>query len=137
MAVSHKDKFYVAKAVEIIKNDQNVPTLELRVRVPTIHGDNEFGIPDADLPIAKPIMFPGSVINVTNFESIIDDTDVVYVIFDGGVLNRPLYFGLKGDPSNYDLSPTVEIPYASELVPGLVRVKVVGTTGFIYTSDPE
>ena len=95
---------YIGYATEIIyKND--MPTMELRVRVPSIHGLNaSSGVSDEDLPIASPLFTPGLVYSKEKFEEAVYSLNKIYVIFESGDLNNPVYFGLKG---NYELYPNI------------------------------
>jgi len=133
----HKDTFFMAKVVEVIL-DEGVPTLELRIRIPTLHGSSTAGVADADLPKAKPMLIPGTIVDPDHFDTTIVG-EIVYIILEGGDVTRPLYFGLRGSAADYikvnDVVPV--IPYAGPVVPGIVRVVKDGTTGYIYTSDPE
>ncbi len=126
-----KDKLFVAKVVEVIK-DSGTPTLELRVRIPTLHGDEQTGLRDSELPLAKPMLLPGTVLDSSRFDENIVGS-IIYVILEYGLVTNPMYFGLKGTKGDYVATSEV-VPYATEFVPGVVRVKKVGNTGYIYTS---
>lgn len=94
---------YIGYVVEIIKQN-NKPTLDLRVRVPSIHGVSEStGIADIDLPIAKPLMMPGTQLDSNNFISFIENLNKVYIIFESGNYNNPVYLGLKTNSDIYDI----------------------------------
>lgn len=95
---------YLGYIVEIIYSN-GIPTFELRVRVPSIHGINsKVGISDSDLPIAKPLIIPGTILDVERFEEFISSVKLVYVIFEQGDLSRPVYLGLRNNATTYDLS---------------------------------
>lgn len=135
---NYKDKFYVAKVVEIIKDTEDKLTFGLRVRVPTVHGDSVKGLRDDELPIAKPLPFPGSVMDKAAFETAVKVGTIVYVIFESGSLSAPRYFGLITGTSDYNPpEAVVDLPYATATTKGVVRVEKVGSTGYIYTSDPD
>jgi len=138
MANNYSDKHLIAVVVEVIKDIDDLPTLELRVRIPTIHGVLPRGVADNLLPLAKPLIIPGSTVDTTKFNTNIVGAKL-FVLLENGDVNKPLYLGMPAGAD--DFSQGVTIPYASELIPGLVRVKTVtdefGTTGYIYTSEPE
>ena len=136
MAQKHQNKFYFAKVVEIMRDDLGEVTYGLRVRVPSIHGSTERGVPDTDCPIAKPMMIPGSIMNKASFETSTPIDTVLYVIFDRGNLSSPIYFGLSVDLTTLDTS-VFDLPYATETTKGVIRAKVVGTTGYIFTTDHQ
>ena len=94
---------YIGYVTEIIyKND--LPTMELRVRVPSIHGvSSATGLVDEDLPIAKPLFIPGITYNKELFEEALQSLNKVYVIFEAGDDNLPVYLGLKGNSDLYDI----------------------------------
>lgn len=96
-------KIYIGYVVEVIKKN-NKPTLELRVRVPSIHGvSSSSGVADKDLPIAKPLLTPGLTINSLKFTEFINNLNKVYVIFESGNFNNPVYLGIKGNSDIYDI----------------------------------
>lgn len=137
----YRDRFFIAKVVEVIQDTEGKPTFGLRVRVPTVHGNDADGVKDESLPIARPLPFPGAIIDKNSFASAADVGKVVYVIFESGSLSKPRYFGLFSDTDPF--SPpsitidTEDMPYATATTKGVVRVEKIGTTGYIYTSDPE
>lgn len=88
---------YIASVVEVIKHEGK-PTLDLRVRVPSIHGNT---IRAKDLPIAKPVMMPGVAINWNEFIEHLQYINKVYVIFDGSNYTRPMYLGAVSEYSIY------------------------------------
>lgn len=91
---------YIVEA--IYKNGK--PTMELRVRIPSVHGANRRnGVGDEKLPIAKPMIIPGMEYNADEFEDLIKSLNKVYVIFESGDLNKPVYFGIKGNSELYEL----------------------------------
>lgn len=92
-------KLYVGYVVEAIY-DAGVPTLDLRVRIPTLHGaSSQLGVKDEDLPIAKPLITPGTVIDINNFTNMLANLKTVYVFFEFGDTSRPVYFGLRSETS--------------------------------------
>lgn len=104
---------YIAKVVEIIKvND--IPTLELRIRVPSIHGlSGNKGIPDDKLPIARPVMLPGSLVKQDELLSQIESVNKVVVIFEDNNLSKPIYLGVVNSYDKYEV-PMVELNVQSE-----------------------
>lgn len=61
-------KTYTAQIEEVILNEFNEPTFELRVRIPVLHGSARRSLIQAqDLPIAKPRIMPGTLINKDKF----------------------------------------------------------------------
>lgn len=96
-------KVYIGYIVEPIYKDGKI-TLELRVRVPTIHGiSSRSGIKDEDLPIAKPMFMPGIIYNQHLFLEAINNINKVYIIFEGGDTTEPVYLGIKGNSNLYDI----------------------------------
>jgi hypothetical protein len=94
---------FLGKVVEVIKDNDGVPTLELKVRVPTIHGSNyRTGVRDRDLPIAKPLVIPGLSYNSETFEEDVSKYKRVYIIFNQGDYNDPVYFGIATPRESYN-----------------------------------
>lgn len=83
---------YIGLVVEIIK-ENGKPTLDIRVRIPSLH----IGLKDKDLPIAKPIIMPGMFVDPIHFENYFSQVNRVYVIFDSGSKAMPRYFGALGE----------------------------------------
>ncbi len=114
---------FTGYVVEVIKNKRGKPTLELRVRIPSIHNTGSISrIEDKDLPIAKPLLIPTAAVNLELFEDFIKSITKVFIIFEGGNLNKPLWLGFKGENEIFrmpeedeiDLSKIPEIFYAAE-----------------------
>lgn len=101
-------KIYIGYVVEVIKDINEEPTFELRVRIPTVHGVGSTGLPDSALPIAKPLVTPGTVLDKYKFSEFINNIKTAYIIFDKGNLSTPVYIGLQGDQSSYDMSGSSE-----------------------------
>lgn len=102
-------KIYIGYVVEVIKKN-NKPTLELRVRVPSIHGvSSSSGVADKDLPIAKPLLTPGLTIDSLKFTEFINNLNKVYVVFESGNFNNPVYLGVKGNSDIYDIPVDDEV----------------------------
>ena len=96
-------QIYIAYVEEIIYVDGKA-TLELRVRVPSVHGASATsGLAKNDLPIAKPLVTPGVSFNYTLLEETIASTNKVFVIFESGDLSKPVYFGLKGNEELFSI----------------------------------
>lgn len=94
---------FIGYVEEIIYKDDR-PTLELRVRIPTIHGTNSStGLKKEDLPIAKPIFMPGSRYNTGALESALQSVNKVFVMFESGDQQKPVYFGVKGNEDLYEI----------------------------------
>ena len=94
---------YIGYVEEIIYKE-GTPTMELRVRVPTIHGlGYKTGISRENLPIAKPLFFPGIIYNKEKFEEAFQSLNKVYIVFEAGDENRPVYLGLVGNSNLYDI----------------------------------
>jgi hypothetical protein len=96
-------QIYIGYVEEIIyKNDK--PTLELRVRIPSIHGlTEEYGLTKENLPIAKPMFVPGTGFNYSLLEETVLALNKVLVIFESGNLNKPIYIGLKGNEDLFNI----------------------------------
>jgi len=91
---------YIGYVVEAIYED-GLPTLNLRVRVPSIHGANaKTGIQDSDLPIARPLLTPGNAVELSTFTDMVKALTVVYIFFEFGDYNKPVYFGVRPDDSD-------------------------------------
>ena len=116
---------------KIYKNGK--PTLELRVRVPSVHGANSrSGLKDTQLPIAKPLILPGVEYNPESFEEMTLYLQKVYVIFESGDIMQPVYFGLKGNSELYDLpSSSVFI----RLFPSTTEFPAIGSTAYLYRAE--
>lgn len=88
-------KMYIGYVVEIIKDVNLSPTLELKVRIPTLHGvDSLTGIKDENLPIAKPLLIPGTYVDKAKFLDSFNTTNKVLVILESGDLTKPYYLSL-------------------------------------------
>lgn len=95
---------YIGYIVEIIRDSQGNPTMDMKVRVPSVHGASPaVGMPNVDLPIAKPLIIPGMMYNRENIEDIVSKINKVYIIFEGGNHSKPVYFGIKNESSIYKL----------------------------------
>lgn len=102
---------YIAYVEEIIYKD-GLPTLGLRVRIPTIHGTNSTtGLSREQLPIAKPIFPLGFTYKISALENALKKINKVFVMFESGDQNKPVYFGLKGNEDLYEIpnDQTVEV----------------------------
>lgn len=94
-------KIYIGYVEEIIYKDGK-PTLELRVRIPSIHGTNSSnGLKAKDLPIAKPIFTPGLVYSTDALIESLQKINKVFIFFESGSLQNPIYFGVKGNEELY------------------------------------
>jgi hypothetical protein len=90
--------------VEEIMYKNGRPTLELRVRVPSMHGANDgSGLKRSELPIAKPIITPGVGFNETQLVEELQAINKVYVMFESGNHENLVYFGVKGNESLYTI----------------------------------
>lgn len=108
MKMNEMSNIYIGYVVEPIYRDGKI-TLELRVRVPTIHGiSSKSGVCNDDLPIAKPLFMPGVVYSQEIFLEAIENINKVYIIFEAGNFANPVYLGLRGNPDLYEIP--VEIP---------------------------
>lgn len=116
---------YIAYVVEIIYKD-GAPTLDMRVRVPSIHGAK---VPSSQLPIAKPMVIPGSEFNAETLVSMMSKLNKVYVIFESGDYNKPVYFGVKGNGDLYDL-PTQSVFIRSFETAG--HFPATGSLAYLY-----
>lgn len=94
---------FIGYVEEIIYKDDR-PTLELRVRIPSIHGTNSRdGLKKQDLPIAKPIFMPGASYKTAALEQALQNINKVFVIFESGDQQKPVYFGVKGNEDLYEI----------------------------------
>lgn len=125
-------QFHIGYVVEAIyKNGK--PTLELRVRVPTVHGaSDKKGVKDRDLPIAKPMIFSGAVLDLETFEETLKNLSMVYIIFESGNLNKPVYFGIKGDSGLYDLPFDTSI---LRIYPDFISLPHIGKSNRLYMTS--
>ena len=100
---------YIGYVKEIIRDTTGVPTFDLRVHVPAIHG---FRVSDeTKLPIARPLVIPGMAIMQEDLGAIYNDNLIgqrVIVFFESGNKTNPIYLGVVGqkpagsvDLSNY------------------------------------
>lgn len=88
---------YIAYVVEVIKDTNNIPTTELRIVVPSIHGLNYTD--NSRLPIAPPLVIPGMSISSQDLETIYTDYMIgstVIVMFIQGNYSKPVYLGVLG-----------------------------------------
>lgn len=102
---------YIGYVEEIIYKDGR-PTLELRVRIPTIHGTSKKnGLAKENLPVAKPLFTPGVRYDAHTLERTLQNINKVFVIFESGDLEKPVYLGLKGNEDLFETpnDTTVEI----------------------------
>lgn len=93
-------KFYVGLVEDIIRDENNNPTADLRIRIPNLH----LGLKTEELPIAKPIYVPGTKINRNLLIEQIDNIKRVYVIFEYGDTSRPRYIGVADFVNDYDIT---------------------------------
>lgn len=98
-------KLYIAIIEEVILDPEGKPTLELRIRVPNMH----YGLKKEFLPIAKPLILPGVIINPEEFINQIERTTRVYVFFEQNNLNRPRYISTTDLPEFLVISNDLEI----------------------------
>lgn len=132
---------FIGYIVEAIYKD-GVPTMELRVRVPSVHGANaRQGINDRMLPIAKPMVIPGAEYSKETFADMIRHLNKVYIIFESGDYSKPVYFGLKGNSELYDL-PTSSVfirryagVYEFPTEGNSAYLYMAADTGMLYTWD--
>lgn len=104
------NKIYIGKVTEVILDDFGVPTSELRIRIPSLHGsDGAKGVPDSSLPIAKPLIFPGTIFSKVSFSKLVNSIKIAYVVFEAGMPSKPVYFGVRTDSSIYDVSSLTEV----------------------------
>lgn len=98
-------KIYIGYVVEIVRDNNDQPTLELKVRVPAIHGISSLtGTPDEHLPIAKPLITPGILIDTNKFVEFITNLNKVYIVFESGNFTKPIYLGIVGNKDVYSLN---------------------------------
>lgn len=94
---------YIGYVVEVIKDSENNPTFELRVRIPTIHGvDSKKGVPTKNLPIARPLLMPGAILNKNAFVEHFENINKVFIIFESGIFSKPFYLSI-GNNDLYSL----------------------------------
>jgi len=110
--------------VEEIMYKNGKPTLELRIRVPSIHGaDESKGIKKSQLPIAKPIITPGTSFNDVQLVEELQAINKVYVMFESGDNQKPVYFGVKGNEDLYT-------------IPSFSSTCARANVTFVQTTDP-
>lgn len=80
-------QFYRAQVVEIMLDEDNTPTTHLRIRVPMIH----MGLSKAELPVARPMSIPGTIIDIDYFIRTLKTVDYIYVYFEAGDISQPMY----------------------------------------------
>jgi len=119
---------YIVEAIYI----EDTPTFDLRIRIPSLHGLNSAnGVADADLPIARPLLMPGTILDIERFENFVGSVRMVYVILEFGDLGRPVYLGLRSNFDSYSLEPIESLySYVVDLIEEI--------TGYIiqeYTED--
>lgn len=103
MRVSMNNTYY-GYVEEIIKNENGKPTLQLRVRVPSIHGyKDQSNIKLEDLPIAEPIITPGTLLSSPFFVDMLEHVKEVIIMFKGGDINKPVYIGAVNNPELYQV----------------------------------
>ena len=104
MATNLMTQVYIGYIVEVMKDNHGIPTMDMRVRIPSVHGvSSKNGLPDKDLPLAKPLIIPGMAYNRENIEETVSNINKVYIIFEGGNYTKPVYFGILNDSSLYKL----------------------------------
>lgn len=132
METNKMSTVFIGYIVEKIYKD-GLPTLELRVRIPSVHGANSrTGLADSKLPIAKPLVIPGVEYNKASFEEMTQYLQKVYVIFESGDIMKPVYFGLKGNSELYDLpASSVFI----RLYNSTLDFPSEGNTAYLYRDD--
>lgn len=87
-------QLYTAYIEEVMRDEENKPTLGLRVRIPSKHGRKETSaIQLADLPIAYPLVMPGSIMDLDKFDTYITEAKTVTVMVRDGRLNNLYYLG--------------------------------------------
>lgn len=88
-------KIYIGYVESIVKGRFGQPTLDLRIRVPSIHGtDGTKGVKNQHLPIARPLLAPGTQINKAKFVEHLEHINKVFVVFESGNYNKPFYLGI-------------------------------------------
>lgn len=88
-------KIYIGYVESIVKDRFGQPTLDLRIRVPSIHGtDGTKGVKNQHLPIARPLLAPGTQINKAKFIEHLEHINKVFVVFESGNYNKPFYLGI-------------------------------------------
>ena len=88
-------KIYIGYVESIVKGRFGQPTLDLRIRVPSIHGtDGTKGVKNQHLPIARPLLAPGTQINKAKFIEHLEHINKVFVVFESGNYNKPFYLGI-------------------------------------------
>ena len=88
-------KIYIGYVESIVKDRFDQPTLDLRIRVPSIHGtDGTKGVKNQHLPIARPLLAPGTQINKAKFVEHLEHINKVFVVFESGNYNKPFYLGI-------------------------------------------
>ena len=99
---------YIGYVKEIIRDTMGVPTFDLRVHVPAIHG---FRVSDeTKLPIARPLVIPGMTIIQEDLEAIYNDNLIgqrVIVFFESGNKTNPIYLGVIGQKPTINVIPDV------------------------------
>lgn len=90
------NKLYLAVVKEIIYDTNSRPTTELRIYVPNLHR----GLKHMELPIAKPLYLPGTILDSQEFIRGVSNTTKIYVLFEQGDLRRPRYIGVLEFPDS-------------------------------------
>lgn len=123
-------KIFIGYVEEIIYRDGR-PTLELRVRIPSVHGTNSStGLKKEDLPIAKPIFMPGATYRTQALEQAIESVNKVFVIFESGDQAKPVYFGVKGNEDLYEIPS--DRTQSNPIAPSVTRENKT----FVGSTDP-
>ena len=131
--MNNQSKIYTGFIEEIIY-ENGKPTLNVRVRVPDIHDFGNNSLPKEKLPIASPMIVPGTVIDTTLLMNYLQKSSKVFVIFESGSYNNPVYFGIKAsstdgaylDSNDIGPGPT---PVTGDALVGTVTVYTTVTPG--------
>lgn len=102
-------KIYIGYVESIVKGRFDQPTLDLRIRVPSIHGtDGTKGVKNQHLPIARPLLAPGTQINKAKFVEHLEHINKVFVVFESGNYNKPFYLGITNS-ALYEVEDVIDV----------------------------
>lgn len=88
---------YVEEVIEV----NGEPSFDLRIRIPQVHGlKGASNIKDIDLPIAKPLLTPGMVVNREAFMKYFEVANTVQVLVKDLNFRTIYYFGLQIRPND-------------------------------------
>ena len=125
-------QFFSVYRAKVTNNTDTKSGGRIQVRIYGIHSQDEQEIPNSTLPWAIPALAPMGGTAQEGFFSIPEVDSIVWIFFDGGNHNLPIYFASAPNKSNWNTSATTTTVIMNL---GSKGIKIINSNGGEITMD--